>query len=62
MFSTEVCKALNEIYQDSSPGFFATETVSFKESANELSSALTDVFDHCIKDSKIPDDKYGFFL
>jgi hypothetical protein len=52
----EVCKALNELDKDSSPGYIGIETVIFKESANELSSALTDLFNHCIKDSKIPED------
>ena len=51
-----MCNALTELDQDSSPGYIGIETVIFKESANELSSALTDLFNHCIKDSKIPED------
>ena len=39
-----------------SPRYIGIETVIFKDSANELCSALTDLFNHCIKDSKIPED------
>ena len=51
-----MCNALTELDQDSSPGYIGIETVIFKESANELSSGLTDLFNHFIKDSKIPEE------